>query len=88
MIYGGPKGDRSDINLGLTGLDPATTGFKITGNADGDLFGVSVNGAGDVNGDGYDDIVIGAYSKNTNQGAAYVSYSSSSLLRIMFNLMN
>jgi len=88
VIYGGPKGDRSDINLGIMALDPAGTGFTITGNTPGDQLGGSVGTAGDVNGDGYDDIVIGASSKDTNQGAAYVLYSSSFLLRIVFNFMN
>ena len=38
-------------------------------------FGVSVSTAGDVNGDGYDDVIIGAYGYN-NRGAAYVFYGS------------
>jgi len=41
---------------GLTGDD----GFKINGEAAGDLSGRSVASAGDVNGDGFDDIIIGA----------------------------
>ncbi|MBK9369114.1 MAG: FG-GAP repeat protein, partial [Deltaproteobacteria bacterium] len=45
-----------------------------------DLFGVSVAGAGDVDGDGYDDLVIGAYGDDDNgsdSGSAYVYYGSS-----------
>ncbi len=44
-------------------------------------FGRSVASAGDVNGDGYDDIVIGAYSYDngqTNEGAAFVYLGSAS----------
>jgi len=38
-------------------------------------FGVSVSAAGDVNGDGYDDVIIGAYQEDSNgenSGSAYV----------------
>jgi len=76
VIYGGPTSSMSNIDLSLstTTLDPATTGFTITGNAAGDLFGRPVNLAGDINKDGYDDIIIGPYAKNSNQGAVYVIY--------------
>ena len=74
VVYGGPKSTMSNIALSSTTLDPLTTGFMITGNAVNDYFGYSVSTAGDINNDGYDDIVIGAYQKNSNQGAAYVIY--------------
>lgn len=35
-------------------------------------FGISVATAGDVNGDGYDDFVVGARNANTNLGAAHL----------------
>ena len=35
-------------------------------------FGVSVASAGDVDGDGYGDVIIGAYRSNGNQGRAYL----------------
>ena len=38
------------------------------------LFGYSVSSAGDVNGDGFDDIAIGAYGYNSNAGRAYIYY--------------
>ena len=38
----------------------ATNGFKISGEAYGDFSGYSVSSAGDVNGDGFDDLIIGA----------------------------
>lgn len=38
-----------------------TTGFQINGEAAGDAAGVSVASAGDMNGDGFDDLIIGAY---------------------------
>jgi len=75
VIFGGRKSSMSnwDFSSGAT-LDPLTTGFMITGNAAGDQFGVSVSTAGDINNDGYDDIIVGANTKESNQGAAYVIY--------------
>ena len=35
-------------------------GFVLNGIDSGDFSGVSVSGAGDVNGDGFDDLIIGA----------------------------
>ena len=44
--------------IGLGALGPR--GITITGDAAGDRAGFSVASAGDVNGDGFDDIIIGA----------------------------
>jgi len=74
VIYGGPKSSMSDIDLSSTTLDPATTGFLITGTGPKAHFGHSVSTAGDIDNDGYDDLIIGAYGKNTNSGVAYVIY--------------
>ncbi|HRI84702.1 MAG TPA: FG-GAP-like repeat-containing protein [Ignavibacteria bacterium] len=46
----------------------------ITGENDYDFFGLSVSGAGDVNGDGYDDFIIGAPYANENKGKAYLYF--------------
>ncbi len=44
------------------------------------VFGVSVASAGDLNGDGYSDVIIGAYAyddgANTNEGRAFVYHGS------------
>jgi len=48
---------------------------KFIGEVEDDRAGYSVSGAGDVNNDGYDDLIIGAYyqdSGGSNSGAAYL----------------
>jgi hypothetical protein len=54
-----------------------TTGFALTGDA-GDKLGFSVGAAGDVNGDGFDDVVIGAPGANGGDGAGYIVFGKSS----------
>ncbi|HMG47161.1 MAG TPA: hypothetical protein VK614_06845, partial [Allosphingosinicella sp.] len=49
-------------------------GFAIMGGADYDEAGRSVASAGDVNGDGFDDIIVGAGHANGYAGAAYVVF--------------
>jgi glycosylphosphatidylinositol phospholipase D len=56
MIFG--QASSPDV-VTLSSLD-GTDGFTITGAFAGDLSGFSVAGAGDVSGDGVDDIIMGA----------------------------
>ena len=59
-----------------------SNGFAINGFAGGDLSGSSVSSAGDVNGDGFDDLIIGAKRASPNgitaAGQSYVVFSSNS----------
>ncbi|MEZ4824328.1 MAG: integrin alpha [Ignavibacteria bacterium] len=51
----------------------------FTGYAAGDQFGYSVSSAGDVNGDGYGDVIVGARAYSSNTGRAYIYFGGSSM---------
>jgi Ca2+-binding RTX toxin-like protein len=74
---------------GLTNIDLATAtnaqgfvdpdqGFRIDGAAAFDWSGISAAGAGDLNGDGYDDVIVGAHQADNNgrtdSGSTYVVF--------------
>ncbi|MDB5472468.1 MAG: repeat protein [Caulobacter sp.] len=65
--------------LSLSDLD-GTNGFRLNGVAANNYAGFSVTSAGDLNSDGYDDLVVGAPDANPTgnfSGAAYVVYGKS-----------
>lgn len=71
VIFG--KTGSTAVNLGSLGAG----GFRIGGADGGDLAGFSITAAGDVNGDGLADILLGAPGADPNgpgSGAAYVVY--------------
>ena len=62
-------------------VDPVltTTGWRAEGDQGGASFGSSVASAGDVNGDGYDDVIVGAPDFDngaTSEGSAFVFHGS------------
>ena len=64
-------------------IDPLATAAAWTATVDkeGAYFGTSVAGAGDVNGDGYDDVIVGAPDFDNGlggEGAVFVFYGSTS----------
>jgi len=67
-----------------------SNGFVINGVNAGDRSGFSVSQAGDVNGDGIDDVIIGARQAdpggNSNAGSSYVVFGSESLISSPFEL--
>jgi hypothetical protein len=66
---------------GVASGSPATAATTIQSDQNDALLGVSVDGAGDVNGDGYDDIVVGAHvhnSSHADEGVALLFLGRSS----------
>ncbi len=60
---------------------PITADWMAESNQAGALFGYSVATAGDVNGDGYSDVVVGAYEYDngqTDEGGVFVYHGSAS----------
>ena len=76
MVFGKASGFAANLNLSsLNG----SNGFKLSGVAAYDYSGCSVSAAGDVNGDGFGDLIIGAKDANPNgyrSGASYVVFGS------------
>ncbi|HEV2818747.1 MAG TPA: FG-GAP-like repeat-containing protein, partial [Allosphingosinicella sp.] len=87
VIVGSPSSNRAYVVFGKAGgfgtvflgsLTPAD-GFRITGEVSTDAAGYSVASAGDINNDGYDDIILGAeLLGGFNEGAAYVLFGKAS----------
>ena len=81
VVYGGPRAPGTEDVLDLSALD-GTNGFILNGIDGSDYSGWSVSSAGDVNGDGYDDLIIGAWGTDpngdSNAGETYVIYGGAS----------
>jgi hypothetical protein len=76
VLFGAAGGFASTIDLST--LD-GTDGFRLGGVAANDFAGISVSDAGDVNGDGFDDLIVGVYGSDPGgsySGAAYVVFGA------------
>ena len=72
--------------ISLATIAAGTGGFVLTGDAAGDQTGSWVAAAGDVNGDGFDDIIIGAQNANAYAGRAYVVFGQAGGFAASINL--
>ncbi|MBD2109309.1 bluetail domain-containing putative surface protein [Nodosilinea sp. FACHB-13] len=76
VVFGG-AGVGSEGSLNLSDLN-GSNGFVINGINEEDNLGTSVSSAGDINGDGIDDLIIGAHVADPNgnslAGASYVVF--------------
>jgi hypothetical protein len=86
VIVGAPQFDTTNPDTGksylyygsATGLS-TTAAWTAVGTQGGELFGRDGKTAGDVNGDGYDDVIVGAHfyrHGQTGEGRAYAFYGS------------
>ncbi|NMC00358.1 MAG: hypothetical protein GYA35_08785, partial [Thermoanaerobaculaceae bacterium] len=66
---------------GSTGLSSSPSWIR-NGENMSDMFGATVATAGDVNGDGYSDVLVNAYGFNLNSGRAYLFNGSASGLTL------
>ncbi|NQV25070.1 MAG: FG-GAP repeat protein, partial [Rhodopirellula sp.] len=71
-------------SLNLSDLD-GTNGFVVTGSNQFSYFGSSVSSAGDMNGDGFDDLIIGApYAYSTDVRSPYRNYNQAGQSYVIF----
>ncbi|MCW2403711.1 hypothetical protein M2336_000340 [Sphingobium sp. B1D7B] len=77
VIFGGPTNLNGAYNVNALTASNNTLGFYISGSQWYEYSGHSVSSAGDVNGDGLNDLLIGAYGRDNGNdlaGAAYIVY--------------
>ena len=89
VVFGDENGLNTDIELSDIATGDGSAGFRLDGENRQDYSGRSVS-SGDVNGDGYDDIIIGAYladpNGNTDSGSTYVVFGKASGFNATMNL--
>jgi len=87
VVFGNDSGFSASLDLST--LD-GTNGFVLDGIDDGDYSGRSVSSAGDINGDGIDDLIIGAAGADPNgnydAGESYVVFGKDSAFSAIFDL--
>ncbi len=97
IIIGAPGYDNSQLNVGSAWvLNGSNTGIIIDydkgfveGNRAGSALGTSVSTAGDVNGDGFSDVIVGAplYTNGqSNEGAVYIYLGSAAGLITSYHI--
>ena len=87
VVFGSDEGFAASLDLST--LD-GSNGIILNGIDSYDYSGTSVSGAGDINGDGIDDLIIGAFTAdpngNSSAGKTYVVFGSDEGFAASFNL--
>jgi hypothetical protein len=81
VVFG--KDDTTAVELST--VASGTGGFAMTGEAIANFAGASVSGAGDVDGDGFADVLVGAWNYDVNQGRAYLVYGGNGTAEVMLS---
>ncbi|MEL7450395.1 MAG: thrombospondin type 3 repeat-containing protein, partial [Pseudomonadota bacterium] len=78
VVFGQASGFPAEFDLASLAVGDGSQGFVLNGIDAADLSGLSVSGAGDVNGDGVDDLIVGAYLADpggqSRAGESYVVF--------------
>jgi Ca2+-binding RTX toxin-like protein len=89
VVFGKAGGFAAALDLSTLN---GTNGFRLDGAAEDDFSGASVSAAGDVNGDGYGDLIIGAVGADPNgklsAGSSYVVFGKAGGFAATFDLAN
>ena len=72
VVFG--KAASFGTGVDLSAIPTGTGGFVLYGQANGDKSGGSVASAGDINGDGFTDLIIGASYAGNSTGKSYVVF--------------
>ncbi len=86
VVFG--KAGRFGASFSLSELN-GSNGFVLKGVTENELFGFSVSSAGDVNGDGFDDVIVGApqnYYGSRSTGESYVVFGKAGGFGASLNL--
>jgi len=82
IIVGAPGADKAYLCFGNTWTpNPANWQFSsitVLNGTPGINFGASVHGAGDLNGDGFSDVIVGAPNGKSEAGEAYIFFGNGS----------